>query len=173
MRLSREPADPRPHHPRYAPPVAARRPPPPPRSPLAPRPRWPWTPYSDAEYHRRERLCLIAAFVGGAWLLRMRFAGAPSDGIATALAAVFSMACFGTYRTRRTERGVWTVALLFGGGAAAVYTTAVAMEVVDTLRHRSATPWPIVLDFAAAGLFAEVVARASWTVFLQNRSLPR
>jgi hypothetical protein len=100
----------------------------------------------------------------------MRLAGGPSHGLVTAMAAAFSAACFGAYQTRRTERGVWIIALLFGGGAAAVYTTALAMEVVDAVRNRAPTPLPIVLDFAVAGVLAEVVIRASWTVFLQNRS---
>jgi hypothetical protein len=93
-------------------------------------------------------------------------------GILSALAAVFAGAAFGCYRTRKTERGVWMLAGLIGGGVVAFLAFATVMRLRDMVAGRGGDPLWLAVDIAVATVPATIAARASWTVVVQNRALP-
>lgn len=128
-------------------------------------------PYTEAQYARREVWCSVLMLVGMAWLATLAVSGWRM-GLMTALAAVFAGAAFGCYRTRKTERGVWMLALLVGGGVVVFLAFAAVMRVLDMRAGRGGDPLWLAVDVAGATVLATITARASWTVVVQNRALP-
>ena len=131
--------------------------------------KW-FKPYTDDEYERREVLALALMILGMTWFVVLKTTGWHA-GIITAFASVFIGAAFGCYMERKTERGVWMLALLIGGLTTVFYLFTIVMEVLDHINRRLALPWWLALDFTVAGMIVSVVIRASWTVFRQNRNL--
>lgn len=127
-------------------------------------------PYTEAEYQRREVLCVILAALGLIWLVTAGLTGW-HFGVITSMASVGAGAAFGSYMSRHTERGIWMLALLFGSGAAFFYLFAIAMEVRDHLQRRTPPPWWLAMDASIACMIVHIIVRASWTVVRQNRHL--
>ena len=127
-------------------------------------------PYTDDEYQRREVLAFALMISGMIWFVVLKMTGW-NAGTITAFASVFIGAAFGCYMERKTERGVWLLAMLFGGLTAAFYLFTIVMEIHDHINRRLAPPWWIALDFTVAGMIVSIVIRASWTVYCQNRNL--
>jgi undecaprenyl pyrophosphate phosphatase UppP len=92
-------------------------------------------------------------------------------GIISAVASVYTGAVFGCYMSRRTERGLWMLALLVAIGTAAFYALVLAMQIRDWLRSTAPQPWWVAVDLAVALGFVKVAIRASWTVVVQNRKI--
>ena len=61
--------------------------------------------------------------------------------------------------------------LFFGVLISAFYLYAGAMATRDMINGRASSSVLLAIDVAVAGMFVEVAARASWTVFAQNRML--
>ncbi len=91
--------------------------------------------------------------------------------LVTTMATVFTGAVFGMFAKRKTERGLWMLALLVGIGTAAFYLLILGMELWDWWRGAISPPWWVAVDFAAALIFVKIAIRASFTVFLQNKGL--
>jgi len=126
-------------------------------------------PYSEAQYDRRESVCGVLMLSAIAWLVVMYFT-TWRIGVLTAVAAVFAGAAFGCYMNRRTERGVWMLALFVGVCVVAFYVLALVMNLRDVLAGRGPVG-RLALDIAGATALVTVTARASWTVVVQNRKL--
>lgn len=128
-------------------------------------------PYTEAQYARRELLCSILMLAAFAWLIALYFTGW-RIGVLSAVAAVFAGAAFGCYRSRRTERGVWMLALFIGACVTGFWALAMVMQVLDAIAGRGGgTTW-LSIDAALTTTIVAMTARASWTVVVQNRALP-
>lgn len=129
-------------------------------------------PLDDAQYERLEVLAPFYGFAGmlGAWLC-VKFK-LPA-GLLTCLSCVWLMAAVGSYMSRRTERGIWMLALFFGVSGAAFYILCVAMTVRDRLQGKAPSTALLALDIATSVIVLVLSIRASWTVFIQNRELSR
>jgi hypothetical protein len=127
-------------------------------------------PYTEHEYERIERFAVALMAIGLLWAAVMSFTGW-HYGLITCMASVFMGAAFGCYSTRKTERGVWMLALLIGGLTAGFYLFTIAMEILDYFKLRTPPQWWLALDVATAGMIVNLTVRASWTVIRQNRKL--
>lgn len=127
-------------------------------------------PYTEEQYHARQTLIFILMPLGLVSFVAARYFATPI-GLLTAVAVVFAGAAFGCYLRRSTEHGLWMLALFVGVCLFAFYALAIAMEIRDWFQRRTPTPLWLYADLSIAGLVCTVAARASWTVFLQNRRL--
>jgi hypothetical protein len=137
---------------------------------MIPKAAWLLRPYSDIEYAARERACGIF-FVMGFIAMCVLVAMGWRIGIISAVASVYTGAVFGCYMSRRTERGLWMLALLVAIGTAAFYALVLAMQIRDWLRSTAPQPWWVAVDLAVALGFVKVAIHASWTVVVQNRKI--
>jgi len=133
---------------------------------------WHFGRYSEIEYAARERTCVLLS-VPGLIALTMLVTIGWRAGIISAVASVYTGAVFGCYMSRRTERGLWMLALLVAIGTAAFYALVLAMQIRVWMRGTAPQPWWVAVDFAVALGFVKVAIRASWTVAVQNRLLAR
>ncbi len=127
-------------------------------------------PYTEEQYFARQVLMGILMPLGLVWCVAVKYFVTPI-GVMTAIAVVFSGAAFGCYLRRHTETGLWMFALFVFVFLVTFFVFVITMGIQDWLRRQKPPSLRAGADFFIAGLVLFVAARASWTVFLQNRRL--